>query len=439
MTYKQYLAEQALMAIGGPSAAAGYIIADQVRKHLPKKKSMAPYSTPTSVSKKRKNAKQCGRLEGFKYSLRPAKRGGKKSKRRKHGSYPGQLQGKKTVKSVEPVHADNMHSGVTGTVVKVQRAGIKFHKYDRKMPNWGLTWSYQQHLQPLAGKQTVFDALQIGTCQQFINGTALPLSTFDVSPTAFFDMNPNQKLTGSGKLTAGYVPQNDQIILKSYESRWMITSMSGSAAILTMYVLTPKVVTNKLPAILWGTAVLDEGENIATQTFPTAGFGAFGTVGSEDITNLYAKPTDFQRFRDYWKIVAVKDVRLEGNATELINFDFKIHKNIHKSKIYEIVNQFGGGANNAFIPGVTHCIMMVLHGVPVIDTTNAGAHVVSTGSPNIAFTYSQKVHLHGVPAKGDRISTFLSYSQVPSGATTANQAMITEVDAPSTVNATTQT
>lgn len=354
----------------------------------------------------------------------------KKSKSAKPRSR-SRSKGKAVVKKHSPLAADTMHSGFTVDTVVVRRKGIKYEKYHSKMPQWAYQWSFQGKTTVASGQQVVQDLIQIGTAKQFTQNAGIPMVNFDVSPVAWYDLNPNSLITGSAYYGT-QTPSNDEIILKSYESRWMLTSESGLAQVMTFYVCTPKCVTQRLPGRVWSDSVItDEGQNKAAQTFPSAGFAAFGTSGSESTLNLFAKPTDYQRFRSEWRIVATKTLRLEGNSTEMINFDFKIHKKIKKSKLLDLLNQAGGP--NIFLPGITHSIMVVTHGVPCIDQTVPAGHLVTTGSPTVAYIYSQKVHLHGVPSHSDRIATLNAYSQIPALVSSANQGMLNETDTPGTV------
>lgn len=316
------------------------------------------------------------------------------------------------------------HSGITTDVIRISGRSSKKHK-KKLLGSWRYLINYNSFWTSTAGLQYVGFMGSIGTKSQMFVNSGVGYNVYQ-SAIGLADLNPYKENTGSITIPSVVSPNNDNFMLRSAAVKIEISNMSTVGAILDIYVVTPKVANSNDPVTIWQSTY--DGFGIASAVPPTPGYAVGPTSGSMNINIPGVLPKDSSPFNKAFKIVAVKSVKLAGEATELIDFDIMLDKMISRSKLY--------ATNNEYFAGQTHFFMGVLRGAIVSDNTVA-THYPVPGSAKIGFNTTVRYVATAVKNNAARLNVALITDTIPAGATTANQGTLNEVDAPTTVNAST--
>jgi len=358
-------------------------------------------------------------------ALRAARQLGRGLKRR----FNQRFRSKRPSKKVRKSHPDGTHLAAGHSGISTDTLKFKSRARTKKRHQLTGIWRYQQNhndaFVTAAGTQAAFNLLTIGSRSNCYVSTGAAYG-FDQNYTALEQMNPYKANTGSSFVPTTTNQLNDRFMLGSCAVKGMVTNFSAIAAIVDIYVITPKILTNETPTSAWSN--IDDGFGLGAATLPAPGTVAGGVIGSNNVAIPFVHPHDNSRFRSVWKICGVKSMRLEGNSTELVNFDFKWNKVMQK-------NKYTTQAFN-YIPNVTYAFMVVQKGALVLDNT-VPTRQATLGSTECGFVFTSRYICHSVKDNAGRLDGQFMVSEVPANVTTANQQLLNEVDVPTTAAAAT--
>jgi len=257
------------------------------------------------------------------------------------------FRSKRPAKKVRKSHPDGTHLAAGHSGISTDTLKFKSRARTKKRHQLTGMWRYQQNhndaFVTAAGSQAAFNLLTIGSRSNCYVSTGAAYG-FDQNYTALEQMNPYKSNTGSSFIPSVVNQLNDRFMLGSCAVKGMVTNFSAIAAIVDIYVITPKILTNETPTNAWSN--IDDGYGLGAATLPAPGTAAGGVIGSNNVSIPFVHPHDNSRFRSVWKICGVKSMRLEGNSTELVNFDFKWNKVMQKNKYttqaFNYIPRFGG-------------------------------------------------------------------------------------------------
>lgn len=330
----------------------------------------------------------------------------------------------KKVKKTHPdsVHVDSLHSGYSADTIRVKRSGIKRVPKSKVLGRFMQQQNHSGGFVTSEGQQGLGDFCSVFSISQILDNT--PAYNVNQAAVGLMDLNPYRKTTGSTFFSGTAVqPLDDEIFLRGAEIKLTVTNQSNMGMHVDWYLVTPRkyVGVTALSSMVYGLG--DESLGATPMTFPAAGTGGYGTAGAEQASNVGAKPQDFQRFREMWKICAVRTQRLEGGSSEDVNFDIKVDKVVKESVLKQ--QQTNG---MFYIPGVSYQLFCIVRGTVVLDDTVGATPTNTFGSAKIGYIAVTRSTANSVAGGGARISTNIGVSQLVTGGAAAAQKVISSVD-----------
>lgn len=320
--------------------------------------------------------------------------------------------------SMEQNTLSNLHSGVD-----VRTWKMNIHKPVKSA--MGTTSRLYETRQVVntsgAGVQGVFEIYFTGTQDQWLSNhvPALPYQ----GEYAYFDINPNCRVTGSGIFTAGAFPTTDRLIMKNEVLEMDISNMTNSATQHRIYAFVCKKYTSFGPIALWNQDLFDMGgSGPGAAVAPTALLPAINTPGYLGAQFPYMGPTGCKTLSTFFKLQGVQEFDLAPAAHQRLRIDL-IHNQLG---VKETFNK----AANLFVPG-TVVLVNVQIGVPVLDNTNGNNATYSLCESAITFV-SKKV-FQPVKNNAGRVKALVGWDAIPAGASGGNQKIVNILDASATV------
>lgn len=317
--------------------------------------------------------------------------------------------------------ASASHSGVSEGTVSV--GNWKKPKYGKRMTPKG-RFKYQQSYKGItggtAGQQTVTDFTYPNTISKCLDNTALTYSTTQ-NQEALVSCNPSNANTGSAYFPSIQNPNNSKFVIISNTIELEMTSMSNVGTFVDIYICKAKKWASKIPGDVWGDAAASQSFSNPVSAQPVAGLAA-GTLGYPIITEVGNRPGAFNLFNQFWAIKKVVPLTFTASSTEKLTIHIGINKVVDVAKLLEMRSS----TNPIFIPGVSYGIFMIQRGAVDIDKTVG--RVPTYGGTELAWVVQEKTLMRDVEQAASRFNTSVLYSNVPTGATAANQSIINEVD-----------
>lgn len=245
----------------------------------------------------------------------------------------------------------------------------------------------------------------------------------------YFDLNPNERLTGSNTGVPGAtnglpvaVPTNDRIYLYGYEYECKLTNMESIATTISLYWYMTKEDTRYNLSDGWSRACTSTNNGSNFQTDPAPGVYQTGAIaGTSDPTQWGQTPYQMKDVRKQYRILKVQKFYMASGATEDVRFKLNVNRQVDKEYMTNL------DTNTNFIRGVSVGCMAITHSQAVIDKTNS-AHVGTLGSAEVAVVWKSRTKLGLLKSMTNRIDVNRQYTMVPFNTLLANQYTINEND-----------
>lgn len=306
---------------------------------------------------------------------------------------------------------EDIHSGVSRTHITcvLNPKPVK----GAKGGNMVYSQSHQFRTISSAGIQNSNDLSTIGGSSQWTVSTGTGYVS-NQSFLQYFDINPNEKTSGSGLY--GFVqPLDDRLALTHSEIELQVGNLSNLAAFADIYFLKCKKDSAKGPTDCWTYGYAADAIGIAAPVVLTVAGATTGQGGYGRFDIVGAKPTDVKMFNEYWKIVKVRALNLAGGACEKINVKV-VHNYLG---VRERLTQ-AAASTQVWVKGC-FVAMVVQHGATVMDKTGAGANPIVPGETELGFNFFQKHHFKAVFGNAARLSNKYMVTNTAFGAVRANQ------------------
>jgi len=330
--------------------------------------------------------------------------------------------GTKSSQAVRENHAAAAnHTGVAQGSVRV--GNWKRPKYGKRLTPKG-RFKYQQNYKGItggtAGMQTVTDFTYPNTISKCLttSGTSYTTTQNDLS---LVSCNPSSANTGSAYFPSIQSPDNNKFVIISNQLDLEMTSLSNTGTYIDVYICKAKKWASKIPGDVWADAAVSQAFGNAASVQPVAP-ALTGIVGYPLITEVGNKPGAFKLFKEFWSIQKVVPLEFTAGSTEKLTINIGINKVIDVAKLKEMT----ASTNPTFIPGVSWAIFMIQRGAINIDLT--GTKTCTYGGTEVAWIVQEKTLMRDVEQAASRFNTSILYSNVPTGATAANQRLVNEVD-----------
>nr|WAE42660.1 MAG: capsid protein [Cressdnaviricota sp.] len=320
------------------------------------------------------------------------------------------------------------HSTLNAAYVKVFRSKGKLRvKKHRGSGIWRHFQTHNNIVTGAAGNQTSFDMLFVNTVPQNITSTGSGYGIFQAF-NAYRNLNPNLTNTGSSLLGATVTPAEDKYLLLDHNIDIEITNLSAVAIEFDFFICQCKQNTVISAYTAWSTGYGNMSFGTPQVVPPVAG-STTGTSGYNALNIVGARPKESKLFRDFWKIKTVRHFGLAGNGTQKFNI------NIVQNQLVKNEDMIQLNANGTVYHKGSFDILCVARGQVVEDTT-VGT-LATFGSIKFGWIGTVKTALTGVPNLANRLNSNNAAVNYPTAASTANQRILNEVDAPGTVAANT--
>nr|WAE42566.1 MAG: capsid protein [Cressdnaviricota sp.] len=340
----------------------------------------------------------------------------------KRGSRPRSKQGYAAPMKELVTNLNDLHSGVTQNAIKciVNSRPVK----GAKGGNICYSQSYKQNLQTVSGVQNSF-SFGIGSIRQWL----APTPSYDYGTygtfTGFFDLNPNQELSGSALYAAATVPLDDRFAMIRTEVQMCIGNMSNMSSMVDIYVLRCKRDTPNTPETDWQVGYTADalGLNPVAITVVT-GSGTTNSGGSGSDTYIGSKPTDVKNFNQFWKVLKVHHLNLAAGANERVKFDI-VHNYLAQKDNLSTLRGTGGTNSIQYPKGAT--ALLIVQSGQVGSVTGNGYPTI--GPSDVNYICFDKHHFKPVYGNAARLSNKYMVQNVAYDATNSDFKFINVVDA----------
>nr|UOF80020.1 putative capsid protein [Cressdnaviricota sp.] len=210
-----------------------------------------------------------------------------------------------------------------------------------------MTESFAQTSTVNIGSQGVALGRYVFHRNQFLNAVNSNENSRDYSNVNPFELNPNQKNTGSVLFTTPLldpstaVLSNDAVFVKGWKSSISITSFSNVACHVDVYWLVARKNSDLAPDAAWSfmNVAYAAGQSVYTQPTttagqPTGGYLDYGAYGS--------KPSDNPEFKKYWTIMEKRVFILPSGNTMRFETKRRVNKVVRRANLQGLGNMIGG-------------------------------------------------------------------------------------------------
>lgn len=285
------------------------------------------------------------------------------------------------------------------------------------------------------GQQVCAELANFMTPRQLINsvtetvaGNILTVPAIADSVEAFFDINPNEYITGGsagavnagGVIAAGQAPPTDMIYVSNINGVFEFQNATNAPLTIEFFLVEHKVpITSTIPTNITA-GFTDQKLGRTSVTQPTAGYAATGVPGEALITVPGVLPKHSPAYRHFYKERATKKFVLAPGQWETLYFNMGVHKSYSKE-----VALISNTAGLLGLPHKTWGLFFTMHGGVCIDTTFA-AHQPSYTSPYIIgiTNVEYSIHSYTMAAKKAKINEVIWGL---ANTAVANQEVLTDV------------
>jgi hypothetical protein len=217
----------------------------------------------------------------------------------------------------------------------------------------------------IEGNQLVAVAHNLLTSEAFMAGTNQRASLEQIG-YAIFDMNPNEKVTGSGAITAGTIPEEQIInVEKIVQEMTIWNTTTNPITVNVMYMMCTKD-TVYSPKVYWGTCLANSKVGVANYvTQPTVSVGTYSPGAIYDVTSYGQYPTYFSGFKSMWKCAKAHKVTLQSGGQRKIKLVYYVNRKIHRSYVMEQQERA-----ITYLKGLSVVPMIIARGTSCVVTDN---------------------------------------------------------------------
>ena len=271
------------------------------------------------------------------------------------------------------------------------------------------------------GSLGVTELYAIGALNQWITGTAIPIA-YNQSNVAWKDLNPAQKITGSGFFPAGTVPANDRFVLTHCRTMLDIVNQTNAAARMIIFGFRAKRDISYGPKQLWDQLLTLERLGSSDAAAPVKGTSYTTAAGNEISTFPYTEPQEIKGFNSIFATEFRIKLDLADGGTERIHIS-GWHNYLYKQEVLTETGQF--------YPKGSLVVMAIQQGQAIFDITqisSAAINKMSLGSTQIGVVVHNKLTFHSVKAATNRLNTTTVQWGIPAGADLTNEKFINYLD-----------
>lgn len=240
---------------------------------------------------------------------------------------------------------------------------------------------------------------------------------------ALFDLNPNQKTSGSAIITTGVQPLNDKIIIKEIKWEISLRNFATNDLVLDVYILMCKKVMDEYPDQIWNEGLVNNALGQTVATFPTAA-STTPVIGYPTNAFVGQKPWQTKLFNQHYKICRKKRISLASYAQEDIKSTITVNKMFDRA-----VQQDRTDKSDDLQPGSMLVMVVAVGGV----VNEATANLVTYGSTDYGCIVNQTIVACQPLGQSGRLDYSSVSQRIPTALTLANQEIIKEDDTAATV------
>jgi len=327
--------------------------------------------------------------------------------------------GKKRKLKEPKMVGDDIHTGITFYTIK-KRVNKRVKSVFKKSPNLKVHDQYSAIITVGEGVQANQSVTAAGTTYQAINTGASP--GYATTGVSAIGVNPYQSITGGQYYSAGVVPANDRMLLKSVEIELRVKNLSSLQAYVELYLVKNKNDQAQPVVVNWGRVMLENALGKAI---------AGGAAGYDTPDTIGTLPNKTFGFKSMYKILRAHRLLLSAFSEEIVRFELDMNLMINLNKIISQNPSIDTStatwtAANVAVPytkGGIQIFARISGGVVKDDDTTA-----TTGSPEVAFVISRMSNYKCVNAN-DRVGTQQGRSILTTGHAVTAQNIINIVDA----------
>lgn len=293
--------------------------------------------------------------------------------------------------------------------------------------------SFQGQLVSNAGTQNPTTILNLGHKNQWLISSTIGGLNQPTTPNAtalrWFDLNPNQKITGSSLYPGTISPQppspltprNDRLCWQSSVIHMDMTNFTAVPAHLKIYFLRGKKACTNFPELVWTQGLISESMALPTEDPPSAGSAVPLSIGYPNALIPHFTPTSNEDFRSFYKVMKCEHVDLAAESSVSVRID--LLANVLAKQ--EVLDQL---ALNGFYRD-TFSVLVVPLGALVEDTTISQSDgfngIVTHGSTRVGYVCNVRNNFRYVAGNGARLNTSVGYTVEPVNAVLTNQRLQT--------------
>lgn len=255
------------------------------------------------------------------------------------------------------------------------------------------------------------------------------------NPVAYNALMTDTTLTGSSLFpTISSVP-NQKMFNKTLGLEIHMANFATADAVIHLYIFESKCDASQNPEEVINDLLLRNSGGLAGSGQPAAGVNTGGAIGSYNDDNVVGDPTAIPGFNTYYR--TLKKMRFDLSAGSTHEQEYMIKMNLmHDQSRYITMNTAMTNASATWIPlnvfemkypkGMIH-VWAHQRGCVVNDVTG-GANTPTFASTKIGYIIKKNLTFNTVEIKETRSDPQLRYSQLPFGATDANQKFVNVAD-----------
>jgi len=359
-----------------------------------------------------------------------------KKRKGRNGPITGTTPARKNKPLGDSDPSNETHSGIESTSTSV----VLRSKLTPGVKSYG-RWTYSQNHEALwtgpntgigattgAGYQQNHSIIVVNSVSQMYTSIGSGYG-IDQNYTAFGEMNPYAKTTGSGLYPIVNQIKNDRFVILTNQITLELANFTNLPGKVDVYIVTPKKLTEKTPQEHWEQGYIDQGLGNTQIAFPSsAAVEPAPVTGTGSANYPGAKPSDSKLFKEFWKVLDVKHLDLASCAQETINIHVKTNKVVKQDVVQQYFNE-----SVRYIPNTTVFVFMVKRGALVVDTTPTPLRDITTyGILQVGWIAKATTKMCAVSGNADRLSTQVQVDTIPINALPANLRFMDIQDNPTT-------
>lgn len=238
-----------------------------------------------------------------------------------------------------------------------------------------------------SGEQAVCHLGAMNTVSQIITSTGTGYDSFSAGKS-FFDLNPNQKVSGGSVYTAGTIPLGDKLGIQRCSLEAQLMNNTNVDCTISLYVVKCLKDTEDDPIVKWENALADDALGITDTTTRNTSTDP-QQLGNPTIYRAGQIPMDCPQWKKYWKVVKVLKFDLAGGSNETVKIKCKQNSSVLKA---DVTRQGADGIR--FLRNVSWTVFAIARGQTVRDAQTTPNPRFTIGSVLIGVTMLQKWYLN---------------------------------------------